>query len=102
MRELGSPVYCDEQEHYREFTGSAIPWFEHKFILLSGLAAMFRDHGFQVWHYEGLYFQLPDAWLPGTILKKVMETNVAHRVFSRLPVIRRFPCWTILILRKSG
>jgi len=100
MYRQGSPVYCDEHEHFREFSGSEIPWFKHKFMPLSDFEAMFRKHGFEVWRQEGLYFQLPDAWLPGTSLKKLMETNLAHRICSFLPVIRRFPYWTILILRK--
>jgi len=102
MQEKGLPVYCDEHEHYREFTGGDIPWFQHKFMRLSDIRAMFVQHGFQACHHEGLYFQLPDAWLPGNALKKVMETNLAHRVCSYLPVIRRYPNWTVLILRKAG
>jgi len=100
MHRLGMPVYCDEKEHYREFTGGSIPWFEHKFMALKTLELMLEQHGFRVLKRDGLFYQLPDAWLPGITLKKLMETRLAHRICARLPVIRHFPSWSILVLRK--
>ncbi len=100
MRRQGSPIYCDEREHYREFSGSSIPWFEHKFMAINELEKMLGQHGFELLKREGLFYQLPDAWLPGGWLKKLMETGIAHKICSHLPVIRNFPAWSILILRK--
>jgi len=100
MRRQGRPVYFDEKEHFREFSGAEIPWFKHKFMPINELEMMFAQHGFKLRKREGLFYQLPDAWLPGVFLKKLTETGIAHKVCSHLPFIRQFPAWSIFILRK--
>jgi len=102
MRRKGAPVYCDDKEHYREFSGGPLPWFEHKFMAIKALEVLLAQHRFKLVKREGLFYQLPDAWLPGVILKKLFETGIAHSICSHLPVIRNFPMWSIFILRKCG
>jgi len=94
--------YCDAQEHYREFTSVEIPWFEHRFELLSQFEAELRMHGFEIEFRDGVRYLFPQ-WLSRIrALQHFLESPAADRVWSRLPWIRRFPYWAILVLRRSA
>ncbi|MDQ6959169.1 MAG: class I SAM-dependent methyltransferase [Mariprofundaceae bacterium] len=94
------PYYCDEHEHYREFSPVSIPWFEHRFMRINTLDSMLTDHGFTLVHTDGVRYLFPQwcSRLPG--LQRCLESAAADRFWARLPWVRQFSYWTIRIMRK--
>jgi len=101
MRQDRRAYYCDAEEHYREFSSVGIPWFEHRFEPMVQFESQLRKHGFEVAFRDGVRYLFPQ-WLSRLpALQRLLESPAADRVWSRLPWIRRFPYWAILVLRKG-
>jgi len=94
------PYYCDENEHYREFSPVSPHGFEHRFMLLSEFKAMFKSAGFEVTRQDGVRYLLPQWFLRVPILHKLIESPAADRFWSAIPWFRSYPYWTILVLKK--
>jgi 2-polyprenyl-3-methyl-5-hydroxy-6-metoxy-1,4-benzoquinol methylase len=100
MKKDQRPYYCDEHEHFREFTAVDIDWFEHKFMRTDLFETMFREQGFSVRHRDGVRYLFPQ-WLSRIpALQRLLETPSADRIWSALPVVNRFPFWMIRVLYK--
>jgi len=102
MKKSGKAIYLDEAEHYREFSEVKVPWFENRFMLTYELEDMLKENGFSVIHRDGLFYQLPKWFLPWGFFQKLFETSLAHRFFSKVPVVRRYPYWYICIVQKDA
>lgn len=101
MRKDQRPYYCDVHEHYREFTPVNIPWFEHRFHPILRFESQLEAHGFRLRHRDGVRYLFPQ-WLSRVpVLQGILESPAADRVWARLPGLRRFPYWTILVLERS-
>ncbi len=96
------PYYCDGSEHYREFSESAIDGFEHRFMAVSDFIAMFESCGFVPVERDGVRYVFPQWFsrIPG--LQRWLESSKRDRLWSRIPWIRKFPYWTILVFRRSA
>lgn len=96
------PHYCDEDEHYREFTQTPIHGFEHRFMTMARFIRQFEENGFELVARDGVRYLFPQ-WLSRLpSLQRLLESPRADRLWTRMPWIRRFPYWTILLLRKRG
>ena len=95
------PYYCDAQEHYREFTPMDIPWFEHRFQSIAGLESQLETCGFCLQNRDGVRYLFPQ-WLSRIpTLQRILESPRMDRFWARVPGLRRFPYWTILVLERS-
>lgn len=102
MRKDHRPYYCDAEEHYREFTPVDIPWFEHRFQPIVSLESQLETHGFRLRHRDGVRYLFPQ-WLSRVpALQRLIESPRTDRLWARVPWVRRFSYWAILVLRKSG
>jgi len=96
------PYYCDSGEHYREFTAVDIPWFEHRFIHASDMGRMFFDAGFKIYSKDGVRYLFPQWFSRVGGLQQCIESPEMDRVWSRMPWIRTFPYWQIMVFEKVG
>ncbi len=100
MKREQRPYYCDADEHYREFSDVDIPWFEHRFMRMHKFVASLASAGFEIEHSDGVRYLFPQ-WLSRIPpLQRLFESPCADRIWAKLPWIKRFPYWTILVLRK--
>ena len=95
------PYYCDENEHFCEFSAVSIPWFEHRFMLVSELEHMLQGCGFSVRHRDGVRYLFPQWFSRLPFLQSRLESPAADRVWARMPKIRAFPYWIIRVVRKD-
>jgi len=96
------PYYCDSDEHYREFSAVLLGGFEHRFMLTSEFKKMFEDYDFDVIQQDGVRYLFPQWLNRFPFLQKKLESPEADRFWSAVPWFRKFPYWTILILRKRA
>jgi len=101
MKKSRKAIYLDEKEHYREFSAVDIPWFENRFMKTSDFEQMLKETGFSMVRRDGLFYQLPSWFLPWGFFQKLFETPLAHRIFSKMPVIRNYPYWYICVVKKD-
>jgi len=99
------PVYCDAQEHIREFSSIRIHGFPHKFETWKSLEARFRRHAFSIVHQGGVGFLLPMwegrmAWLEHSM--NLLYRESINRWIGMLPVLRRFPYFRMYVLQSQG
>lgn len=93
--------YCDENEHYREFTPVGIPWFENRFQPISGLESQLGAGGFDLRMRDGVRYLFPQWFSRIPVLQATLESPTADRFWSALPWVRCFSYWAVLVLRKA-
>jgi len=96
------PVYCDDQEHVREFSSVTINGFPHRFEHWQELETRFRKHGFSIRHQQGVGFLFPMwkgnmAWLEHGM--NVFYQETVNKWLGRLPGIKRFPYYCVYVLQ---
>lgn len=97
MYRLRRPMYCDEQEHLREFTARPITWFANKFVLTSELERWFAESEFEVRRRSGVGYLFP-RWADVTpVTQKAVQLlyGQVNALFGYVPLIRRFPKHTV-------
>jgi SAM-dependent methyltransferase len=105
MRVTHEPVYCDPQEHVREFSAVPIRGFPHMFETWQSLEARVEKTGFAIMCAGGVGFLFPMwqrrlAWIERAMNLLYRET--INGWLGRLPVLRRFPYYRIYLLRYEG
>ncbi|WP_287963035.1 class I SAM-dependent methyltransferase [Alcanivorax sp.] len=98
----GRPYYCDEKEHYREFSPVRIPWFKHRFMHVKELERMLRNQGFEIWKRDGVRYLFPQWFFRAGWLQRCIESSNMDRAWSSVPWICLFPYWRIMVLEKGG
>lgn len=93
------PYYCDEAEHFREFSPVHVPWFENRFVHVRQLESMLEDHGFAIVRRDGVRYVFPQWLSRWPRLQKLLESEASDRLWASVPVIRRFPYWVFRIAR---
>jgi SAM-dependent methyltransferase len=101
MRKDHRPYYCDADEHYREFTPVAIPWFEHRFYRVSLFEAQLKAHGLHLQNKDGVRYLFPQWLSRMPAVQRFVESPRADRFWAHMPGVRRFPYWLIYVLEKS-
>ena len=97
MYRLRRPLYCDEQEHLREFTARPINWFANKFVLTAELEQWFVQSAFKVIRRSGVGYLFP-RWADVTPVTRKAVGLLYGRInpfFGYVPYIRRFPKHTV-------
>jgi len=102
MTWTNQPVYCDAQEHVREFSSVTIKGFLHRFEHWKDLEARFHKHGFAIHHQDGVGFLFPMwkgnmAWLEHGMNLLYWET--LNQWLGRFPGVRRFPYFKMYVLQ---
>lgn len=100
MKRDGCPYYCDEQEHYREFSPVDIHGIEHKFMRTDAFEAMFVQEGFTLRHRDGVRYLFPQWFSRIPPLQRMIESPSADRLWAHTPGVKRFPFWMIRVFRK--
>jgi|GEM_PF-2558213 len=105
MRINRQPVYCDPQEHLREFSAVPIQGFPHMFETWRSLEARLERHGFLRVRGGGVGFLLPMwqgrwAWVEHGM--NLLYREPINRWLGRLPVFRRFPFYRIYLFQNQG
>jgi len=95
------PYYCDEREHYREFSPVSIPWFEHRFIRTSTLDAMLIEHGFDLVRKDGVRYLFPQWFARLPTLQCRLESPASDRAWAHVWGIRSFPYWLIRVMQRA-
>lgn len=93
------PYYCDEREHYREFSPVSIPWFEHRFMPSYEFVRMFEMGKFEQVGFDGVRYLFPCWFSRIPYLQHLLESPKADRVWVNIPGIRKFPYWSIYVFR---
>jgi len=94
------PYYCDDNEHYREFSSVRIPWFEHLFELTTELEQTLVSNGFSIRHQDGVHYVFPQWFSRLPALQKVLESPATDRILAHIPWVRSFPYWMVRVVRK--
>jgi SAM-dependent methyltransferase len=97
MYRLRRPIYCDEQEHLREFTARPISWFANKFVTTAELERWFVESAFEVRRRSGVGYLFP-RWAEVTPMTKSafqLLYGQVNDLFGYVPYIRRFPKHTV-------
>jgi len=107
MTRAHHPIYCDAQEHVREFSSVTINGFPHRFEHWKDLEIRFRKHGFTIRHQDGVGFLFPMwkgklAWLERGM--NLLYGETINRWLGKLPGLRNFPYYLVYVLqlRKEG
>jgi len=96
----GRPYYCDEREHYREFSPVDIPWFEHRFMHVNELEEMFMAARFEMRKRDGVRYLFPQWFSRLPVMQRLLESPSADLIWSKTPWISSFPYWLIRVVRK--
>ena len=102
MTWTNQPVYCDAQEHVREFSSVTIKGFLHRFEHWKDLEARFHKHGFAIHHQDGVGFLFPMwkgnmAWLEHGM--NLFYRESVNQCLGRLPGIKNFPYYCLYVLQ---
>lgn len=95
------PYYCDGDEHYREFSESDIGGFDHRFMRVEDFLVMFESCGFSLVERDGVRYLFPQWFCRFPSLQNWLESPGRDRLWARVPWVRKFPYWTILVFRKK-
>ena len=103
MVQTNQPVYCDAQEHVREFSSVAIKGFPHRFETWEELETRLQRHRFIIRHRGGVGFLLPMwkgkwAWVEHG-MNLFYQESVNHWL-GRLPGLRKFPYYRLYVLQR--
>jgi SAM-dependent methyltransferase len=105
MRRTGRPVYCDAQEHVREFSSVPITGFSHKFETWKEFEGRWRRHGLAVVRTDGVGILFPMCHGPLSWAERLMTQLYReswNRWLGRLPFLRRFPYYRMYLLQKRA
>jgi SAM-dependent methyltransferase len=105
MRVTHEPVYCDPQEHVREFSAVPIRGFPHRFETWQSLESRVQSNGFTMARAGGVGFLLPmwrGRWARAERGMNVLYRETINRWLGRLPVLRRFPYYRICLFQYTG
>lgn len=104
MRYTKQLIYFDPVEHVREFSYVKIPRFENAFVLIKDLRKKLRHYGFAVKNRYGVGFELPlgiRRFMFGRLCENIFRNKKANKLFMKLPLVKNFGVYTILILQKA-
>jgi len=102
MKKEQRPYYCDEHEHFREFTAVNVDWFEHKFMRIDAFEEMFSRQGFSLCHRDGVRYLFPQWFSRFSLLQGWLESPQRDGFWAVIPWVRKFPYWTVLIFRREA
>jgi 2-polyprenyl-3-methyl-5-hydroxy-6-metoxy-1,4-benzoquinol methylase len=103
MRYTKRLIYFDPVEHVREFSYFKIPPFENDFILVKDLVKKLKSFGLTIKKSYGIGFELPlgvRRFRIGGFLEKLCRNKRVNRFIMRLPILKKFRVYTILVLKK--
>jgi SAM-dependent methyltransferase len=105
MLRTKQPVYCDGDQHVREFSSVTIRGFPHVFETWHTLELRFRRHHFEVIRTGGVGFVLPMwegrlGWVERGM--NLLYREKANRWIGKLPIVRRFPYYRMYLLQREG
>lgn len=100
MKKDGRAYYCDEQEHYREFSPVDLGWLEHRFMHTDAFEAMFAQEGFKLCQRDGVRYLFPQWFSRIPPLQRLIESPSADRLWAHMPGVKQFPFWMIRVFRK--
>ncbi len=93
------PYYCDENEHFREFSPVNIPWFKNRFMSIRQLDSMLEDYHFGIVRRDGVRYVFPQWFGRWPALRNVLESGLSDRAWAHVPVVRQFPFWVVRVVR---
>jgi SAM-dependent methyltransferase len=105
MHRTKQAVYCDANEHVREFSSVAIKGFPHRFETWGDLRLRFRRQGFEVVKTGGVGFLLPMwqgrlAWVEHAM--NLLYRERVNAWLGKLPAIHAFPYYRMYALQKGS
>lgn len=100
MKKDRQAYYCDEHEHFREFSAIEIGWLEHKFMRTEVFETMFKEQGFSIRYRDGVRYLFPQWFSRVPLLQRLMESPSTDRFWSYVPVVKKFPYWLIRVYQR--
>ncbi len=100
MKKDHQAYYCDEREHFREFSAVNLNGFEHKFMRIDVFEAMFKAQGFNLSFCDGVRYLFPQWFSRIPPLQHLLESPLTDRFWSCIPGIKVFPFWIIRVFHK--
>jgi SAM-dependent methyltransferase len=100
MKRYHKAFYCDEHEHYREFSPVDIKLDGHKFMRTETFERLFLDQGFTLVDRDGVRYLFPRWFSRLQSLQQRLESPAADRFWVKVPFIRSFPYWIIRVFRR--
>lgn len=101
MRRYNRAFYCDEDEHFREFSPVDIGLNEHKFMRTEAFERLFLNQGFKIRHEDGVRYLFPRWFSRIPSLQQRMESPAADRYWVKIPFVRSFPYWLIRVFQSG-
>ena len=97
-------IYFDPIEHVREFTYFRVPFFKKDFLLIKDLVNKASFFGLTLKKRYGVGFELPlgiRRFRIGQYFEKFYRKREVNRFIMKLPFIKYFGVYTILVLQKT-